>query len=158
VTSDLNFQRLTGRPAGSVDLGVVRLRPGADAEQVKVDLQQALGPHLLVLTIGEYLDRELDFLLKRSPVNFVFTLGTAVGFLVGFAIVYQVLFTDVSNHLPQYATLKAIGYSDGYLRWIVLKSAFILSVLGYFPGTLLSGVLYAVAARATRLPMEMTPG
>ncbi|MBX6313056.1 MAG: FtsX-like permease family protein [Isosphaeraceae bacterium] len=158
VTSDLNFQRLTGRPPGSIDLGVVRVRPGADAEQVKVELQGVLGPHLLILIIDEYIDRELGYMMRRSPVNFVFTLGTAVGFLVGFTIVYQVLFTDVSNHLPQYATLKAIGYSDGYLQGIVLQSAFILSVLGYFPGTLLSRVLYTIAARATRLPMEMTWG
>src|SRR5262249_27871759 len=83
---------------------------------------------------------------------------TVVGFLVGFAIVYQVLFTDVSNHLPQYATLKAIGYANGYLRWVVLQEAFILSVLGYLPGALFAWGLYAIAVRATRLPMEMTAG
>jgi putative ABC transport system permease protein len=158
VTSDLNLRRLTGQPPGSIDLGVIRLRAGADPQRVKVELQKSLGPDLLVLTRGEYTEREKEFMQRRSPVNFVFTLGAAVGFLVGFAIVYQVLFTDVSNHLPQFATLKAIGYPDGYLRRVVLHEAFILSVLGYLPGTLIARGLYAVAVRATRLPMEMTTG
>jgi putative ABC transport system permease protein len=70
--------------------------------------------------------------------------------------VYQVLFSDVSNHLPQYATLKAIGYSDGYLRRIVLEAALILSVLGYCPGVVLAGGLYVLTAKATSLPMQMT--
>jgi putative ABC transport system permease protein len=156
ITSDLNFQRLTNRPAGSIEVGVLRLLPGADPQQVKVELQDLLGDDLLVLTKQEYVERERGYLTRRSPVNFIFGLGTAVGFLVGFAIVYQVLFTDVSNHLPQFATLKAIGYSDGYLRMVVLQEAVVLSVFGFFPGTLLASGLYVLAKSATRLPLELT--
>ena len=115
-------------------MGVIRLRPGADPQQVKAELQKLYGADLLVLTIAEFIDREKDFLLKSRPINFIFTLGAGVGLLVGFAIVYQVLFTDVSNHLAQYATLKAMGYSDGYLQRVVLDESLILSVLGYVPG------------------------
>jgi putative ABC transport system permease protein len=158
VTSDANFLRLfPSRPPGSVDAGVVRLRPGADAQQVKVELRKLYGPDLLVLTVPELIERETDFLLRSRPINFVFTLGAMVGFLVGFAIVYQVLYTDVSNHLPQYATLKAIGYSDGQLQRVVLVESLILSVLGYLPGTVLAWALYAFAVKVTNLPMRLTP-
>jgi len=158
VTSDANFMRLLpGRPPGSIDVGVVRLCPGADRQRVKAELQNLYGADLLVLTIAEFIERETDFLLRSRPINFIFTLGAGVGFLVGFAIVYQVLFTDVSNHLPQYATLKAIGYSDGCLRQIVLHEALILSVLGYLPGVVLAGALYAFTVKATNLPMQITP-
>jgi putative ABC transport system permease protein len=157
VTSDVNFLRLfPGRPPGSVDLGVVRLARGASAQQVKSELAKLFGDDQLVLTIDEMIERETDFLLKSRPINFVFTLGAAVGFLVGFAIVYQVLFTDVNNHLPQYATLKAIGYTDGYLRRIVMEESLILSLLGYLPGALLAWGLYAFAVKVTNLPMQMT--
>jgi putative ABC transport system permease protein len=157
VTSDANFLRLLpGRPPGSVDVGVVRLRPGARTEQVKTELRTLYGPDLLVLTIPELIQRETDFLLRSRPINFVFTLGAGVGFLVGFAIVYQVLFTDVSNHLPQYATLKAIGYSDGQLNRIVLVESLILSLLGYVPGAVLAWGLYAFAVKVTNLPMRLT--
>ena len=158
VTSDANFARLfPGRPPGSIDVGVVRLRPGADRQQVQAELRALYGPDLLVLTIDEFADRARDFLLRSRPINFIFGLGAAVGFLIGFAIVYQVLFTDVSNHLPQYATLKAIGYSDGYLRRIVLEESLILSVLGFLPGAALAWGLYAITVKATNLPLQMTP-
>lgn len=158
VTSDANFSRLfPGRAAGSIDVGVVRLRPGVDRRQVQLDLQALYGADLLVLTIDEFADRAKDFLLRSRPINFIFGLGAAVGFLIGFAIVYQMLFTDVSHHLPQYATLKAIGYSDGYLRRIVLQESVILSVLGFLPGAGLAWGLYAVTVKATNLPLRMTP-
>jgi putative ABC transport system permease protein len=157
VTSDANFIRLfPERTLASVDLGVVRLRPGSDPHQVKIELQRIYGSNLLVLTTGDFKAHTMAYFQSTRPVNFIFSVGTAVGFLVGFAIVYQVLFSDVSNHLPQYATLKAIGYSDGYLRRIVLEAALILSVLGYCPGVVLAGGLYVLTAKATSLPMQMT--
>src|SRR5260370_13284955 len=121
VTSDANFIRLfPERSPAAIDVGVVRLCPDADLRQVKADLQRIYGSDLLVLTIDEFADREKDFLLRTRPIGFIFSVGTVVGLFVGFAIVYQVLLTDVHNHLPQYATLKAIGYTDSYLPMIVL--------------------------------------
>src|SRR5712675_3194600 len=139
VTSDANFIRLfPERSPAAIDVGVVRLCPDSDLRQVKADLQRIYGSDLLVLTIDEFADREKDFLLRTRPVGFIFSVGTVVGLFVGFAIVYQVLFTDVNNHLPRYATLKAIGYTDSYLRRIVLQGALSLSFLGYFPGAVLA--------------------
>ena len=159
VTSDANFIRLfPERSPATIDIGVVRLCPGADLRQVKADLQRIYGSDLLVLTIDEFADREKDFLLRTRPIGFIFSVGTVVGLFVGFAIVYQVLFTDVNNHLPQYATLKAIGYTDRYLRMIVLQEALILSLLGYFPGALLAAALYVLIVNTVGLPMYMTFG
>jgi putative ABC transport system permease protein len=159
VTSDANFIRLfPQRAPASIDLGVVRLRPGSDPRQVKAELQEIYGADLLVLTTEEFKERDKDFFLRTRPVDFIFAMGTAVGFFVGFAIVYQVLFSDVNNHLPQYATLKAIGYADGYLRRVVLEEAAILSVLGYLPGAALAAGLYVLTAKATSLPMHMPLG
>jgi putative ABC transport system permease protein len=157
VTSDVNFGRLLpGRTLGSIDVGVVRLRSGADCQQVRTDLQNMYGSSILVLTTDEFADRAKDFMLRSRPINFIFTLGAFVGFLIGFAIVYQVLFTDVSSHLPQYATLKAIGYTDGYLRRVVLHESLILSLLGYLPAVVLAWALYAFTVKATNLPMRLT--
>ena len=76
VASDANFLRLfPGRPPGSIDVGVVRLAPGADTRQVEAELQQLYGTDLLVLTIEELVDRAKDFMLRSRPINFIFTLG-----------------------------------------------------------------------------------
>jgi putative ABC transport system permease protein len=157
LTSDINFLRLfSSRGAGQVNVGVIELQSGGDHEQTKVAIQEILGPYLKVLTRDEMIKNEHAFMRRRTPIGFIFTLGTVVGFFVGFAIVYQILYTDVSNHLPQFATLKAIGYTHIYLVSVVIKSSLILSVLGYIPGTLVAACVYWLAWKATNLPMQMT--
>ena len=79
-----------------------------------------------------------------------------MGLIVGLIIVYQILFADVQDHLKEYATLKAMGYTHGYLRNVVLQEAIILAVLGFLPGLGIAHLVFAKGADATRLPLEMS--
>ena len=79
-----------------------------------------------------------------------------MGFLVGTVIVYQILYSDVSDHLPEYATLKAMGYGDRYLSGVLLQETLILAILGFIPGFATSLALYGLIAQATLLPVEMS--
>ena len=54
--------------------------------------------------------------------------------LVGLVIVYQVLSTDVADHLREYATFKAMGYPHRFFLGIVFEEALILGVIGFVPG------------------------
>jgi putative ABC transport system permease protein len=110
-----------------------------------------------VLTRPEFAEVELLYWRTATPIGIVFTSGTIVGFFIGFIVVYQILFTDVTNHLPHFATMKAMGFSDGYLRRLVLNQALQLAVLGYVPGSLLAAGLYKALKNVTLLPMEVTP-
>lgn len=159
VTTDANFLRLfPERPAMSIDVGVIHLKPGADLPAVQRALRDAYGYELKVLTPQQLIAAEYKFLQDNAPIGFVFTLGVIVGCFIGFAIVYQVLYTDISSHLPQFATLKAMGYSDGYLTGVVLQAALILALSGFVPGTVLAAGLYEIGRRATMLPMNLTWG
>jgi putative ABC transport system permease protein len=157
ITSDLNFQRLfPDRGLGLVDLGLIRLRPGADPTAVQARIGAFLPADVLVLTRDEYVQREVDYWSGSTPIGYVFTLGAVIGVLVGLIIVYQILFADVQTHLAEYATLKAMGYSQGFLRGLIFREAVILSVLSFVPALGLAMLLYAQAAEATQLPMAMT--
>ena len=79
-----------------------------------------------------------------------------MGFVVGGIIVYQILFSDVSEHLNEYATLRAMGYSNRFVSGIVIQQALILALLGFIPGVLISNGLYSTASDATNLPIHMT--
>lgn len=159
VTTDANFLRLfPERPAMSIDVGVIHLKPDADLPAVQDALRDAYGHELKVLTPKQLIAAEYKFLQDNAPIGFVFTLGVIVGCFIGFAIVYQVLYTDISSHLPQFATLKAMGYSDGYLTGVVLQAALILALCGFVPGTVLAAGLYEIGRRATMLPMDLTWG
>ncbi len=157
ITSDTNFFRIfpEHRP-GVVHLGVVKLKPGSNVPDTQRELQALFGKELLVMTTAELVEKEYAFLREVAPIGFIFSLGTAVGCFVGFAIVYQMLYTDITNHLPQYATLKAMGYTDRYLLTIVLSQAGILACCGFLPGSILAAALYELTRQATLLPIFPT--
>ncbi|APB33194.1 DevC protein [Gloeomargarita lithophora Alchichica-D10] len=180
ITSDLNFLRMfPGRQAAQIDVGLITLQPGTDVEPVRAKLRQLLNTELkipgqflcqgasgspefandvCILTHGEFVELERHYWATGTAIGFIFGLGTVMGFVVGIVVVYQILYTDVSDHLAEYATLKAMGYTDGYLLVVVFQEAMILAVLGFIPGFFVSNGLYALTQAATQLPIAMTVG
>ncbi|WP_017721455.1 ABC transporter permease DevC [Kamptonema formosum] len=158
ITSDLTFWkifRLQGRTPEQIEVGLISLKSGADAKKIRDNLVANLPGDVRVLTKQEFVDFERDHWASSTPIGFIFGLGVIMGFIVGSVIVYQILYTDVSAHLAEYATLKAMGYADIYFLGVVLQEALILAVLGYLPGLALSFGLYRLAATATLLPIAM---
>jgi putative ABC transport system permease protein len=160
VTSDLNFLRLMGqrRQKGLIDVGVIRLKPDADVDQVLENLRHGLPNDVRVMSKAEFRQSEKNFWNTSTPVGYVFDLGAVIGFIVGAVIVYQILYSDVADHLPEYATLKAIGFTDNYLLTVVFQEALILALMGFVPGLAISFGFYQVTRQATLLPMVMTVG
>jgi putative ABC transport system permease protein len=157
LTSDTNFLRLfPERQKGLIDMGIINLKPGANLESVKATLEAKLPKDVEIFDREEFIQNEISYWQNATAIGFIFTLGTAIGFVVGIVIVYQILYTDVANHLPEYATLKAMGYKDSYFVVLVFQEAIILAVLGFLPGYLIATGLYSLAAGATALPLAMT--
>ncbi len=159
ITSDLTFLRILkfkSRNPEQIDLGLINLKPGVDVKKVQKNLVANLPKDVKVLTKPEFVEFEQEHWSSSTPIGFIFGLGVLMGFIVGAVIVYQILYTDVNEHLPEYATLKAIGYTDSYLLSVVLQEALILAVLGYTPGFALSWLLYYLAQSATLLPIVMS--
>jgi putative ABC transport system permease protein len=157
ITSDLNFLRIfSNRQKGLIDIGLIRLKPGADAKVVAQELRKYLPNEVNVLTKQEFIDFERNYWANSTAIGFIFTLGTVMGFIVGTVIVYQILYTEVADHLAEYATLKAIGYTQNYLLTVILQEALLLAVLGYFPGIVFALFMYKSAREATLLPVFMS--
>jgi putative ABC transport system permease protein len=91
-----------------------------------------------------------------TPIGVIFLFCTLMALTVGLVVVYQILFTDVANHLREYATLKAIGFSNRFLKHVVLGEAFILGCLGFVPGIAACVVLYRVASDVSWLTLTLT--
>jgi DevC protein len=158
VTGISNFLRVfPTRARNQIDLGLVQVEPGVDPAVVRDRLRAFLPEDVVVLTRADFVAREIAYWNAATPIGFVFTFGAIIGLVVGTVIVYQILFSDVSDHLAEYATLRAIGYSNGYISRVVIQQAMILAVLGFTLGMLAALRLYAITATATKLPMELTP-
>ena len=157
ITSDDNWLRLfPDRPRTEIQLGLIRLHEGQDADAVRNAMAEYLPDDVLVLTRQQFVQRETDYWNAATPIGYIFAFGAIMGFVVGAIIVYQILFADVSEHLNEYATLRAIGYGNNFVSGIVLQEAVILAVLGYLPGLAIVWWLYGKAAAATNLPLYIT--
>jgi putative ABC transport system permease protein len=156
LLNDAGFVRLVpGRTPNDISLGLLKLTTGADAGQVAAQLREVLPPDVDVLTRQEALDYEIRRWVRETSVGTIFQLGVAVSLLVGMAIVYQVLSSDVADHMAEYATLKAMGYRDRFLGGVVLRQAVVMAVVGFVPGLALSELLYELTSRSANIPIEM---
>jgi len=158
VVSDQSFLRLfPQRASGAPNHILVTLAPGADLASTVARLSAVLPAYdSLARPVAKAFEKDRAFQTTQRPVGLVFGFGIVIGLLVGIVIVYQVLSTDVADHLKEYATFKAIGYPQRFFLGIVFEEALILAVLGFIPGLLVSLALYVVVAHVTGLPIAMT--
>jgi putative ABC transport system permease protein len=158
ITSRETFLKLLpSTPPGSIEIGLVRLSAEADHAKVLRSLAASLPNDVKVLTRQEFIDFEKNYWRTSTSIGFIFTLGAAMGFVVGCVIVYQILYSDVSDHLAEYATLMAMGYRLRTLFGVVAREGIFLAVLGYVPAYLSGQALYALVRSSTKLPVAMDP-
>lgn len=162
ITSDRTFLNLfaeyrAGDPKlNRVEAGLLRIVPGTSTDRLVEILNRTLPGDVTVLSRSSFIAMERDYWMNESPVGLVFNLGTVVGFVVGVVICSQILFTDLAEKMPQFATLKAIGYEDRYLRKVVMQQAFLLALFGYLPGVAASWSLYELMSHITGLQMHLS--
>lgn len=159
VTSSTNFKNyFPNQSADDIQMGVIQLQPGVDPLRVKATLATFLDSSVKVFTIEELASAEEAYWRRNSSFGLIFGLGVLVGLVVSGIIVYQILYSDVSDHLTEYATLKAIGYDDGFVVGIIMQESLILALLAFAPSLLLSLGLYGFLARSTSLMVVMSAG
>lgn len=157
ITSATNFKNyFPNQTADDIQMGVIQLEPGVDPLRVQATLASFLDPSVKVMTIKELEAVEVNYWRHNTSFGIIFGLGVLVGLVVGGIIVYQILYSDVSDHLSEYATLKAMGYDDTFVVSIIIQESLILAVLAFAPSLLLSLGLYGFLARATSLTVVMT--
>ena len=145
-------------PLSKVDLGIVKIQPGADLRAVQQELGRCFqGSELSVCAKRELIDREIGFWDRSTPIGYIFSVGTIMGFVVGTIICYQIIYADIADHTSEFATLKAMGYRNRFFVAIVLQTALYLSIVGYLPGLAVSWTIYRVLAQGTGLLLEMKP-
>ena len=162
ITSDRTFLKFfAARPLlegelADIELGIIKISPGHRVEDVQRALKQALSDSIAVRTKAEQVALEIAFQNAESSVGPIFMLGAAIGFIVGIMISYQILYTDLSDQLSQYATLKAIGYPNSYLVRVVLEQACFYALVSFLPAWALGVCLFYIIGEIALLPMRMT--
>ena len=156
IVSDQNYVRMRAADTlENVNVGLLSLAPGADVASTISKLRSVLPAHVKPVTRAELTALEAKYWIEATSTGMIFGSGVIVACLVGTVILYQVLSTDITNHLPEYATLKAIGFAEKAVSRIVLQQGILMAVLGFIPAFLFASVLYDATKEETNLPMEM---
>jgi putative ABC transport system permease protein len=156
-----HFARLCGRPADDrVQFGFLKLRRGDAATSAETcrALRALLPPDVVAYPRAEILRRESDHWVRQTSTGQLFAFGVLVATIVASAVVYQVLSNDVRDHLAEYATLKAMGYSNGYLGWVVVVQALLYAGAAYLIAGVLGVGLYRATEALAGIPMRLTAG
>jgi putative ABC transport system permease protein len=156
VSNSTLYETFIERQPELIDIGAITLQPGVDANQIKAVLIENLPKDVRIMTREEFITNEKTYWDVRTPSGFAFRIMVMMGFVIGTGIIYQVLYTNISTCITQYATLKAIGHTHHYFLSIVIQQALLLAVLGFVPGMLFSYGLYDLTRKSTQLPLYMT--
>jgi putative ABC transport system permease protein len=139
-----------------VNLGLMRVDAGQDIATLVQRLDDALPDDVEAVSRDEALDREVHHWVWETNFGLIFQSGVLVAVIVGTAIVYQVLASDVSRLMPEYATLKAMGYGNRYLMSVMVQQALLLAIISYACGVLVAQLLYVVTTAGAQIPVRMT--
>ncbi len=158
VFTTLNRARqLIDMPADNITYVLVKLSPGADIEKVRADLRSRLSADSEVLTRPEFRQRSLNHWLFATGAGVALLGGAALGLIVGTVIVAQTLYSSTKDHLPEFATLRALGSSSGYINKVILAQAGLSALLGYALGMAIALTIVYLSEH-TALPIIMSPG
>jgi putative ABC transport system permease protein len=155
-TSVARARALTGATVNQATYVLVRLAPGADVEKVRADLTVRLKDRE-VMEQAEFRQRSVDYWMFQTGAGASLISGALLGLIVGIVIVAQTLYASTKDHLPEFATLRALGASAGYINKVILIQALLSAVIGYGVGMSVT-MLVVRAAKDTTMPVIMTPG
>ena len=159
LVSDQTFLSMfPARSSAAPDHILLTLRPGANPEAVIARLKTLISdPSLRIRNYAQAAEDDLRYQQTKRPTGIIFGFGVLIGVLVGLVIVYQVLSTDVSDHLREYATFKAMGYGPRFFLGVVFEEALVLGILGFIPGLIVGTTILTIMGAITTLPLAMTP-
>lgn len=160
ITSSTTFSELFGRDETKIDVGLLKLKPefksDENIEQTVKQLRSYLPTTIKVFSKTELIQREKVFHENNSPMGFIFRFILIMAVVISIFILYQILYVKVTQNLGNYATLKALGFSQQSLVAVVIQEAIILVIAGYIPGLILSYLAYDYLLNVTKIFIEMS--
>ena len=156
TSADTLFTLFPNQHRTEVFIGLIQLENRASPDSVLREMRARMGPDVEVMKKSEIVSREKAKWRKSTPAGYIFTMGVAVGFVIGVFICYQILYTDISDHLPQLATMKALGYQNRDLVRLVLTQGALLGMLGFLPAVVMTFGLYSILMAITGIITKLT--
>jgi len=152
------FPDFAGRSYLETSVGMIRLKPGVSVSGAKRRLRHALPRDVVIFTRDELIGQEQAYFVSVKPIGIMFRAGMVIAFVVGGAILFQVLSTEINNRLKEFATFKAIGFGSLFLYGIGIAQILLFSVVGFVLAAFASVGVSTIIRNVIHLPMSLEPG
>jgi putative ABC transport system permease protein len=150
-----SFSRLARRDRRQTSVGLVRIGDDQDADAVKAAIAELLPDDVVILTRQELIRQEQDYFIAVKPVGIMFDVGAITAFVLGAVTLFQVLSTEITNRLKEYATIKAIGFGARFVYGLGIAQTAMLVLLGFVPAAVISLIVFDRVRAASHLPVQM---
>ncbi len=150
-----NARTYTGTPPDRASDLLVRLKPDADRAKAIEAIKAEVG-NAEVLSTAEFRKRSRDFWLFGTGAGAALFAGALLGVIVGTVIVAQTLYSSTKDHLSEFATLRAMGSSNGYIYNVIIYQALLNAVIGFIFAAAIGAVVVQMTAKSA-LPIVITP-
>ena len=132
-TSLKNAKLLTGLPDEQTTYLLVRAQQGADIDRLRTALQATL-PSTDVWTSRGFSWQTRIYWLVTTGAGAALLIAAILGVIVGLVIVSQTLYSATVERIEEYATIRAMGASNGYLKGIIVRQSLLSGTGGYMLG------------------------
>jgi putative ABC transport system permease protein len=158
LVSDETYFDLTRAWQTKMEMALLDVEPGVDVDDTIARLNESLPTDVRAFSKEQLIARDLEYWKSGTPISVILLVGVVLGFAVGVVICYQILYTEVLDHLAEFATLKAMGYSDLYIQCVVIIQALVLSLLGLIPAIVIGSLGLAALSMMSGLPAGLGLG
>lgn len=134
---------------------LARADQGVSPEQLR-DAIAAEVPSSQVLTSQQFATKTISYWMLETGIGITVITTALLGLIVGTVIISQALYAITNDHLPNYATLLAIGFARLQLVSIVMIQAAFLGIAGIVIGSVMFGRV-SLLTQTTPIPIETTP-
>jgi putative ABC transport system permease protein len=90
-----------------------------------------------IWTTGEFSRQSRIFWLVQTGAGGALTIAAILGFGIGLVLVAQTIYSITAENIEEYATLKAMGASNGDVQMVVLVQSLICGIFGGLFGLLI---------------------
>ena len=156
VFSDLSGARAyIGLPASFTSHFLVRLKPEADIDRVRRNILSSISA-IQAFTPDQFREQSRSFWLFGTGAGAALVAGALLALIVGTIIVAQTLYSSTKDHIYEFATLRAMGASNGYIYKVIICQALFSAIIGFAFAALIGTAVVHFTAKSA-LQVVITP-
>jgi len=153
-TSYTDASRYIGLRPEETTFVLVWVQPGEDVQEVKRGLRSRLQ-NVDVWTRSEFSQKARIYWMSQTGAGAAIVTAALLGFFIGLAVVSQAVYATTMENIEEFATLKALGASNGFVIRVIATQAILCGLVGYVLGVLVTRPMI-LGARSS-IPWVSTP-